>query len=150
MSYNRNTYHIVFRTKRSQLTIFEQSERDLYAYILGFCNNTGCRLHRIGGMPDHIHMLVDIPPTEALSSFMNRLKSETSKWMKQNPAFPAFAGWGEGYASFTYAFGDIETVKNYIKNQKEHHRGLSFADEYRKLIEEQGIEIDDKYFLKDD
>lgn len=149
MSYYRNTYHIVFRTKRSQLTIEEDHERDLYAYILGFCNNIGCKVHRIGGMPDHVHILVDIPSTESLASFMNRLKSVTSKWLKQNPLFPMFAGWGEGYAAFTYAYDDIETVKNYIRNQKEHHRGLSFADEYRKLILAQGIAIDEKYFLVD-
>ena len=149
MSYYRNTYHIVFRTKYSQCTIFEESERDLYAYILGFCNNSKCKLYRIGGMPDHIHMLVDIPPTVALSSFMNKLKSETSKWLKQNHNFPMFSGWGEGYACFTYAFDDLDTVKNYIRNQKEHHRVETFANEYRRLIESQGINIDERFFLND-
>ena len=60
-----------------------------------------------------------------------------------------FEGWGEGYAAFSYSFNDLETVKNYIKNQKEHHKGVTFGDEYRRLIESQGITIDEQYFLKD-
>lgn len=100
-------------------------------------------------MPDHIHMLVDIPPTVALASFMNKLKSETSKWLRQNPKFPMFSGWGEGYACFTYAFEDLDTVKNFIRNQKEHHRVETFANEYRRLIESQGIKIDERFFLND-
>lgn len=149
MSYTRFLYHIVFRTKCSLNTIPESHERDLYAYILGFVNNKNAVLYRIGGMPNHIHMLVDLPPMLSVASFMQELKIATSKWLKTNSEFPNFQGWAEGYAAFTYSLKEKETVINYIKNQKEHHKAETFEDEYRRFIEESGIQIDEKYFLKD-
>ncbi len=149
MSYTRFLYHIVFRTKCSLNTIPESHERDLYAYILGFVNNKNAVLYRIGGMPNHIHMLVDLPPMLSVASFMQELKIATSKWLKTNSEFPDFQGWAEGYAAFTYSLKEKETVINYIKNQKEHHKVETFENEYRRFIEESGIQIDEKYFLKD-
>lgn len=149
MSYTRFLYHIVFRTKRSVPSIYERSERELYAYILGYVRNKKAKLYRIGGMPDHIHMLVDIPPTLAVAEFMRGLKESTSKWLKQNSAFPAFDGWGDSYAAFTYSYNDKDVIIEYIKGQKKHHRKLSFAEEYRKFIEENGVKPDESYFLRD-
>ncbi|MBR3567139.1 MAG: IS200/IS605 family transposase [Salinivirgaceae bacterium] len=149
MSYTRFLYHIVFRTKCSLNTIPESHEKDLYAYILGFVNNKNAVLYRIGGMPNHIHMLVDLPPMLSVASFMQELKIATSKWLKTNSEFPNFQGWAEGYAAFTYSLKEKETVINYIKNQKEHHKVETFESEYRRFIEESGIQIDEKYFLKD-
>lgn len=149
MSYTRFLYHIVFRTKRSIPAIFERNERELYAYILGFTRNRNAKLYRIGGMPDHIHMLVDIPPTIAVAEFMRGLKESTSKWLKNNPAFPVFDGWGESYAAFTYSLDDKDTIIEYIKNQKKHHKKLSFREEYRRFLEENGITPDEMYFLRD-
>ena len=147
MSYTNLTYHIVLRTYRSALTIIEEHERELYAYILGFCENHKAKLYRIGGMPDHVHLLVSIPPTIAVSDFVKALKYAAHKWMKGNPLFPQFRGWGEGYAAFTYSRGQIDVVKRYIMTQKEHHRVVSFADEYRQFILEHGGTINEKYFL---
>ncbi len=77
-------------------------------------------------MEDHIHMLVDIHPTFSLSGFMRDLKESTSKWLKQNPNFPYFDYWAESFAAFTYNLNDKEKIINYIKNQKEHHKTISF------------------------
>ena len=149
MSYTNLVYHIVFRTHRSLPAIDEQHERELYAYIHGYIMKHKAKLYRIGGMPDHIHMLVSIPPDIAVSEFVRGLKYATSAWLKQNPLFPLFSGWGEGYAAFTYSKEQIPVVKQYIINQKEHHRKTTFAEEYRLFILENGGEINEKYFLKD-
>ena len=149
MSYSNLVYHIVFRTYRSLPCIVEEHERSLYAYIYGFTENHKAKLYRIGGMPDHIHMLVSIPPEIAVAEFVRKLKFATSAWLKQNKDFPFFSGWGEGYAAFTYSLAQIPVIKNYIINQKAHHKGESFADEYRKFIMENGGTINEKYFLKD-
>ncbi|MCQ2281947.1 MAG: IS200/IS605 family transposase [Bacteroidales bacterium] len=144
-------YHIIWRTKRSERTIQESHERELYAYILGYCQKKKCTLIRIGGMADHIHMLVSIRPDIAVSDFMQVLKTETSKWMKDNPAmFPKFAGWGNGYAAFSYCERDKEMIRHYIMNQKEHHRQKSFHDEYVDLLKEWGIDHTLDRFLSDD
>ena len=149
MSYTQLLYHIVFRTYRSERTIPESHERELYAYMLGIANNRDVKVYRIGGMPDHIHMLVGLPATLSVSRFMQDLKSITSPWLKSNPHFPDFDHWGKEYAAFTYSYKDKDTIVNYIKGQKEHHRVLSLADELKELIAESGITWDEKYFMKD-
>ena len=149
MSYTHLVYHIVFRTHRSIPAINEGHERELYAYIYGYTTRHKVKLYRIGGMPDHLHLLVSIPPDVAVAEFIRGLKFSSSKWLKGNPSFPLFSGWGEGYAAFTYSREQIPVVKNYIINQKEHHHKMSFAEEYRKFILDNGGEINESYFLND-
>ena len=149
MSYTRLLYHIVFRTKYGQNSIPEQHEKELYAYIMGIINNKKSKLYRIGGTENHIHLLVDIHPTFALSDFMKELKEYSSKWLAKNPNFSDFDGWAVSFAGFTYNINDKQTIINYIKNQKEHHKTVSFEEEYRQFLIENGIEIDERYFLKD-
>ena len=143
-------YHIVWRTKRSQRTISQDHERQLYAYIFGFCDRKGCKLIRVGGMPDHIHMLVAIRPDIAVSDFMRILKSETSKWLNSQPAlFPHFDGWGNGYAAFTYSESQKEVVRRYIINQKSHHSTYSFREEYEAMLREWGLDPKQDALLED-
>ena len=149
MSYTQLLYHIVFRTKSSKNTIPEEHEKELYAYIKGIINNKKSKLYRIGGMPDHIHLLVDIYPTFALSDFMKELKEYSSKWLSTNPNFPDFEGWAVSLAGFTYNLRDKQIIIDYIKNQKEHHKKVSFEEEYRKILNDYGITLDERYFLKD-
>ena len=87
---------------------------------------------------------------EKLSDFMKELKEKSSKWLKTQPNFPDFVGWAEGYAALSKKSSDVETVTNYIKGQKEHHEKCEFPAEYRKLLEDHGVEIDERYFLKDE
>ena len=149
MSYTNLIYHIVFRTYRSIPSIEEKHERELYAYMYGYINRNRGVLYRVGGMPDHIHLLLSLPPDLAVSEFVRGLKYATGSWLKQNPSFPLFSGWGEGYAAFSYSKDMIPIVKQYIINQKEHHHKVTFAEEYRRFILENGGEIDEQYFLKD-
>ncbi|MBR1644465.1 MAG: transposase [Bacteroidales bacterium] len=149
MSYTQTLYHIVIRTLRSEPTIREEHEREFYSYALGYINNVGARLFRIGGMPDHVHFLVSLPATLALSKFVQEFKVATSKWLKANPSFPDFAGWSKEYAGITYNMRDCEMIKGYIARQKEHHRKVCFAEEYRQYLVEQGVVIHEEYFPKD-
>jgi REP element-mobilizing transposase RayT len=149
MSYTRLLYHTVFRTKYSKNTIPEAHEKELYAYIMGIIENKKSKLYRIGGTENHIHMLLDMHPTFALSDFMKELKEYSSKWLSKNPNFPDFEGWAVSFAGFTYNLSDKQTIVNYIKNQKEHHKTVSFETEYRQFLTDNGIEIDEKYFLKE-
>lgn len=150
MSYTTSYYHIVFRTYRSERTIPEDHERELYAYIYGIAKNLRCQTYRIGGMPDHVHMFVSLPYTMALASFVQRVKTDSSKWLKSNPDFPHFRGWGREYAGFSYSMRDKDMIVGYIMRQKEHHRLTSFVQEYRAFLEENGMTVDEQYFLKDE
>ena len=150
MSYTTSYYHIVFRTRRSERTITEDYERELYAYIYGIAKNLRCQTYRIGGMPDHVHMFVSLPPTLSLAEFVQRVKTDSSKWMKANPNFPYFNGWGREYAGFSYSLRDKDMIVGYIMRQKEHHQRVSFAEEYRAFLEENGMTVDERYFLIDE
>ena len=148
MSFANLYYHIMFHTKYNAMAINVENERILYSYINGFCNNYGVKLLRLGGMPDHIHMLVNMPTTVSVSDFVKQLKVATSKMLYQDGHFPYFEGWQNGYSAFTYAFKDIDMIINYIKGQKEHHKVFSFRDEYRKILIENGISPDEPFFPK--
>ena len=150
MSHISLTYHIVWRTKRSERTICEQHERDLYAYIHGICKEKNCHLYRINSMPDHLHICVEVHPTIALSEFMQVIKQESSRWIKEHQEwFPKFRAWGSGDAAFTYSVEERQRVIEYIKNQKEHHHKLTFKDEYENLLREFGLDPVTDLFLKD-
>ena len=146
MSYTQTLYHIVLRTKRSELVIAQENVSSLYKYIWGIIKNKRGKLYRINGMEDHIHILSDIHPSYALSDFVKAIKVATSLWMKQSSDFPAFRGWEEGYAAFTYSYKDKEMLINYIKNQQKHHRKENTSDELKRLWIENGMEPDERYF----
>jgi len=149
MSYIQQLHHIVIRTHNSGWTINEENENEFYAYVIGICENYKVKLLRIGGMPDHIHLLVSLHSTLSLAKFVQELKIATSKWLKSNKAFPDFDGWSKEYAVFSYAYRDKDLIVNYIKNQKIHHESESLTEEYKTLLIENGVEYDDKYFLLD-
>jgi len=145
-SYRQILYHLVFRTKDSQKALIQEHSRELYAYLMGFIRNKNCFLYRINGMEDHLHILCDLHPTIALADYMRDIKTSSSIWLKQSGKFSDFKGWADGYAALTYGWKDKEKIANYIKNQQEHHKHVSFQDELRRLLKEQGIEVNEKYF----
>ena len=98
-------------------------------------------------MEDHIHIMSDLHPSVCLSDYVKHIKVSTSLWMKESGKFPAFEGWQEGYGAFTYSVKEKETVINYIKNQKEHHKSENFYDEFKRLLIENEIEFDERYLL---
>ncbi len=145
-SYRQILYHIIFRTKNSIKTLPLENLDNLFAYIIGFIKNKNCHLYRINGMGDHIHILSDLHPGIALADYMRDIKTSTSVWLKQQDGFKLFDGWADGYAALTYSYREKEKLINYIKNQHDHHKNVSFEEELRKLLESEGIQIDDRYF----
>src|SRR5699024_7774035 len=135
MSYVRSLHHIIIRTKYSKQVFPEKHAEELYRYIWGFIKNKKSFLYRINGTPNHIHILVSLHATLALSDFVKTLKTSTNSWLKtKNQKFPDFQSWGKRYAAFSIRYEDKDTVINYIKNQREHHKHESFQEEYRRLI----------------
>lgn len=147
-SYRQLLYHIVFHTKGAEKTIPGSHCKELYNYIWGIVKNKNSKLYQINGIEDHIHLLVDIHPTLPVSDFVRDVKSFSSGWMKQTGHFQKFKGWADGYGVFSVSYREKDMIIGYIKKQKEHHRTISFEEEYRKLLLEQGITIDERYFLK--
>jgi len=146
-SYRQIYYQIVFGTKYREATINTNNEEYLYKYIWGLIENKKCKLYRINGMPDHIHIFSDLHPSLCIADYVKDIKVATNIWMKDCGKFPLFRGWQEGYGAFTYSIREKDMIINYIKNQKEHHRTETFYDEYKRLLIENGVEYDEKYFI---
>ena len=150
MSYTQLLYHIVFRPKHSAPAIPLEHEESLYRYIWGIMKKKDCVLYRIGGMPDHIHMLIQMPPTLSISDFMRDLKTATHRYLREEKVkFPLFDGWGKSYCALSCDAESKECVINYIKNQKAHHQEVSFEEELLRLLKDNHIEVDKRYFLKE-
>jgi REP element-mobilizing transposase RayT len=145
-SYHQHLYHLVFRPKKSLLTIKQDQVSQLYAYMSGIIKNKSSHLYRINGIENHLHILTDIHPSITVPDFMRDIKVSSSLWMKSSGFFPAFKGWAVGYASFTCYYKDKDRLIEYIKNQQEHHRKIPFEEEYRNLLMENGITPDERFF----
>ena len=148
MSFTRFIYHIVFSTKNRYPSICQENERVLYNILYNLMLKEGAHVMRIGGMPDHIHILVDIPATQSPAKFIQKIKQESSFIIANSPEFPQWNGWENGYAAFSYSISDIDVIRAYISNQKEHHKKISFREEYRDWLIENGISPDAPFFPK--
>lgn len=146
-SYRQIYYQIIFGTKFREPTINQAHEEELYKYIWGIINDKNCNLYRINGIEDHIHIFCDLHPSLALSDFVKDIKVASSIWMKESNKFPDFIGWQDGYGAFTYSIREKDMIINYIKKQKEHHKQESFIDEYKRLLKEHGVKVDDRFPL---
>ncbi len=111
----------------------------LYKYINGIIHYKHCRLLAIGGIPNHIHMLIDINQQLALAMMIGELKRSSSMWMKSDGHFPMFNGWSKEYAAFSVSFGHVDVVRDYISNQQIHHANKRFEEEYQRLILKNGL-----------
>ncbi len=147
MPYRQIFYQIVFTTKHRKPSLCLEHDAELYKYIWGIIRNKKCKLYRINGMPDHLHILTDLHPTVCLSNLVKDIKIASNLWMKKSGLFPEFEEWQESYSAFTYSVREKNMIINYIKNQKEHHRRESFEEEIRRLLQENEIEFDEKYLL---
>ena len=103
-----------------------------------------CHVYRINCIEDHLHLLVGLPSTIDLSTFVKRFKLSTGRWLTENPAYPHFERWQEKYGAFSVSWKDKEVVIEYIKNQEEHHRSESTHDEFVRLLKEYGMEYNPK------
>ena len=146
-SYRQILYHIVFCTYNRENTIPPEQQEALYKYIWGIITNRKGVVYQINGMENHIHILSDLHPTVALADFIKEIKTASNFWMKQTGKYPEFIHWSEGYCALTYTYRDKAMIVNYIKNQKKHHRHVAFEEEYRDLLEENGVEFDEQYIF---
>lgn len=148
-----NTYtqiHIqfVFAVKYRQALIgFEWKER-LHQYITGIFQRNNHKMLQINSMPDHIHIFIGMRPDQSVSSLVQIVKTESSKWIKEQHFCSSFA-WQEGYGAFSYAKSQVPNVVRYIQNQEMHHRKETFLEEYRKYLKAFELEWDDRYIFRE-
>ncbi len=146
-SHRQILYHVVFGTKDRKPTIAEEQCEKLYKYIWGIVKGHNSKLYRINGIADHIHIMSDLHPSISLADYIKNIKVASSLWLKESTLFPQFEGWQDGYGAFTYSIKEKDNLIEYIKNQKVHHRSENFYDEYKRLLDENGVKFDERYLL---
>ncbi len=144
-SYTCLHYHLVFGTKHREPTITPDIRQRLWEYLGGAVRGEGGIAILVGGMADHVHLLVTLRQDQAVSDLLRQIKSNSSGWIHDTfPAASAFR-WQNGYGAFSVSHSQIEVVKRYIANQERHHKRRSFEDEFRALLVRHGIEFDERY-----
>lgn len=143
MAYTKLYIHLILRTYRSIWSIDEDHEKEFYYYIYSYATQRQCKIFRINGMPDHIHIFASMPPTFAISDFVHDLKLACNSFMERNNnKFPDWCGWGKSFCAISYSIREKDQIINYIKNQKTHHESISTYTELETLIKENEIEYD--------
>ena len=146
-TYTQILYHIVFSTKNREQVLVKENREKLFRYIWGLIKNKKCVLYQINGVEDHLHIATHLHPTVTLADLVKDIKVASSIWIKEEGVFPLFSGWQDGYAAFTKSIGDKEVLMNYIRNQEEHHRVVSYREELIALLREENIEFDERYLF---
>ncbi|MBD5297350.1 MAG: IS200/IS605 family transposase [Bacteroides sp.] len=133
-------YHIVINTKDRKPAIPMLHRKKLYAYIHAIIQNKGCRTLRINGIENHVHILLDLHPSVALSTLIGEIKRSSTLWLRNQIEFPKFDYWGKEYFAASVSHSDWQSVKEYICNQEEHHKGIAYEDEMKRWAETHDFE----------
>jgi putative transposase len=137
-------YHIIFSTKDRVPLIAASWRENLHAYLGGVVRNLDGVAEVVGGVNDHVHLLLGLRATHCLADVVRDAKAVSSRWVHDELGSPDFA-WQEGYGAFTVSASQRDTVRNYIVRQEEHHRRRTFQEEYAELLERSGVKYNPKY-----
>ena len=141
----KNYVHIVFSTKDREPLIYPPYEGELYTYLAGACQELRCPALKVGGYKDHVHMLCLLKQTLPLMTLVQKVKANSSKWMKAKSEHLHHFYWQDGYGAFSVSPREVDVVKDYIVNQHIHHRHQTFKEEYRKFLKKYNVEYDERY-----
>jgi len=128
--------------------VLEKERRDdLFKYIWGVLKNKNCHLYRINGVKDHLHIITHIHPTQSVAGLVKDVKVSSGNFIQKKNQFAGFEGWQADYAAFTYKVNAVDNLIEYVKNQEEHHKKVSYRQELINLLNEHKIEFDDRYLF---
>jgi REP element-mobilizing transposase RayT len=144
-SYISNYYHCVFSTKERRRLITPDLEERLWPFLGGIARQHDMKALAIGGVEDHVHLLLSLPSTLAVAKAIQVIKGESSKWVHDTfPQHRTFQ-WQEGYGAFSLGISQKDVTVTYIQKQKEHHRKKTFQEEFLSFLAKHGIEYDPRY-----
>ena len=136
--------HVIFSTKdRAPFLRDPQLRKELNGYLIGTLQNIECPSLQVGAVADHIHVLCRLSRTKTIAGLIEDMKTESSKWVKQQGVGNFY--WQSGYAAFSVSASNIDRVKRYIENQETHHRTHTFQDELRAFLRKHKVEFDERY-----
>lgn len=144
-SLGHSNFHIVFSTKNRLPLITKNLEAPLYAYMSGICNNLKCPAHIINGMPDHIHILLELHRTIPIATLIGKIKANSCRWIRQEFIKNEIFAWQNGYGYFAVGSQQLDVVHNYILRQKNHHKNLTYQEEMKNAYKKLRIPFDENF-----
>ena len=146
-TYSSNRVHVVFSTKDRRKSLSTETQAKLWTYLGGIAKNQGFELIVDGGVEDHVHMLLVLPPKLPLARAVQLLKGSSSKWLNDSGIEGRKFAWQEGYGAFSVSASQTDAVVEYIRNQAEHHRKRTFEEEFLSMLKRYGVQYDPEYVL---
>ena len=144
--YARQLLHIVFSTKERRPQLTPEVRPRMLGYLRTVATDLNTTVLALNGVEDHVHLLVDLPPSLSTSELLTKLKANSSRWFRKE--FPKIGfRWQRGYGAFSVSPSKLDDVRGYIDRQEEHHKKSSFEEEIRKLVQSHGFEFDERAFL---
>jgi REP element-mobilizing transposase RayT len=137
--------HAVFSTKSREPLLADVWRDELFHVLGGTANNLGCQSLLVGGVADHVHQLFQLSRTMSVADVLGKIKSTSSAWINQTRGLSGPFHWQGGYAAFSVSQSNVESVREYIRGQPEHHARKSFKDELREWLGRYEIEWDERY-----
>jgi putative transposase len=136
--------HLVFSTKDREPLIVPELKPELYAYLGGLTQELKGKSYGINGTSDHVHMLISLPPVVSISKALSFIKSNSSGWVHDRWPRRSFA-WQLGYGAFSVSKSNVPGVLKYVRSQEEHHRKITFKEEFIDFLRRHEIEYDERY-----
>ena len=147
-TYTQIHLHTVFSVKNRESLIGKQWKEELYKYITGIVQNHNHKLLVINGMPDHLHLFLGLRPYQSLSALMQKIKGDSAEWINKKKLVPGRFSWQEGFGAFSISKSHVNHVIQYIHDQEIHHKKKTFLEEYKELLNADGVEFDERYIFK--
>jgi len=146
-SYSKLYIHYIFSTKHRKPTIEPKFMNRLWRYIAGTARDTNMEPLAVGGISNHIHALIILPPTLSVSDGIQILKGSSSKWINDHSFTKVTFRWQSGYGAFSVGYSQLDQTISYIRNQKSHHQHKTFKEEYLEILEYHQIDYNPDYVL---
>jgi putative transposase len=137
--------HVIFSTKDRKALIPEDSEKRLHNYLATVATDLKCHPFEINGTSDHVHLLLSLHRTISQSDLVEKLKAQSSRWYKTLDPSLSDSAWQGGYGIFSVDLSTFDRLRDYIVRQKEHHKTMTFKEEYLKFLKWSKVEFDDKF-----
>ena len=148
-----NTYtqiHVqaVFAVQNRECIIHNSWKEELYKYITGIVQRNNHKILSVNGMPDHIHVLFGLRPSQSIADLMQDVKGSSSKWINDKKFIQGKFSWQEGYGAFSYSKSEVPAIIQYIMEQTDHHKRKTFSEEYYDMLKEFEVDFDTRYIFK--
>jgi putative transposase len=145
MSYISSYFHCVFSTKERRNLITPTLRERLWPFLGGIARQNKMKAIEIGGMEDHVHILLSLPSTLSIAKALQLIKGGSSKWVHETFPEHRMFGWQVKYGAFSVSVSQLDTIIQYIRDQKEHHRQMTFQEEFIALLKKHRVEYDERY-----